>query len=84
MTQHTSPANELDAEAERVAERIRARNDWVSVDLRVLPAVAADFLGCKEASLRNRSTPVRVRIGRSVTYRIVDLLRERRIEDPAA
>ena len=76
--------HELESEAERVAERIRARGGWVSVDLRVLPAEAADFIGCTEASLRNRSTPPKVRIGRSVTYRIVDLLRERRIDYLAA
>ena len=75
--------HEVEAEAERVAERIRARGDWVSADLRVLPANAADFLGCTEASLRNRSSPPRVHIGRSVTYFLVDLLRERKIGDDA-
>lgn len=78
---------DLETEAERVAERIRARGGWVSDDLRVLPSVAAEMLGIKEESLKNRrylgSPPPAVIIGRSVTYRLVDLLAMRTFSNAA-
>jgi hypothetical protein len=73
---------ERETEAERVADRIRARGGWVSDDLRVSATSAAEMLGISEGTLRNWSyirrgpTPIRV-AGGPRTYRMIDILSAR-------
>lgn len=69
---------EIEAEAEKIAVRMRAAGVWVSFDLRVRTDTAADLLGRKPKTLANwrgemHSLPY-VR-GATPTYRLVDLLR---------
>ena len=72
----------LESEAERVAQRIRARGDWVSDDLRVSAETTAAMLDIKPGTLRNWSyiakgpTPIRIENGPR-TYRLVDILAAR-------
>lgn len=68
----------LEAEAERVADRIRARGGWASADLRIRPDEAAELLDVSPATLRNwrylDTGPVAITVGAKVSYRIVDVL----------
>jgi hypothetical protein len=77
-------AEDLEREAERVAERMRKRGAWVSDDLRIRPEEAAAMLDVVPQTLVNwrylGRGPVHVKIRKQITYRIVDILAEREFD----
>jgi hypothetical protein len=80
----TYDIEQLEAEAKRVAERIRERGGWVSEDYRICPKDAAELLHRALGTLTNwrgeGRGPRPIFTGRNVTYFIVDVLAAQRLE----
>ena len=69
---------DLDQRVQALAAKLEQARHWVSPDLRVREATAAHVLGCTARTLQRwreaGCSPPFVVIGRSLSYRLADLL----------